>query len=237
MIHDIANTIVSYVGDMGYLGIFLLMFLESTFFPFPSEIIMVPAGYLAYQGEMNLYMVVFVGILGSIGGALLNYYLAMSFGRAFILRYGKYFFIKEETLNKLDTFFAKHGEISTFTGRLIPGIRQLISLPAGLARMNIAKFSFFTALGAGIWIIVLVALGYVVGSNETLISQYLKSATFIVGKLFAQEIFTVLFTSTPLPSLKVTTKYLPPPFDIFVFGVNVIVLALLSKVTLPSAFV
>ena len=179
MIHDIANTIVSYVGDMGYLGIFLLMFLESTFFPFPSEIIMVPAGYLAYQGEMNLYMVVFVGILGSIGGALLNYYLAMSFGRAFILRYGKYFFIKEETLNKLDTFFAKHGEISTFTGRLIPGIRQLISLPAGLARMNIAKFSFFTALGAGIWIIVLVALGYVVGSNETLISQYLKSATFI----------------------------------------------------------
>jgi len=179
MIHDIANTIVSYVGDMGYLGIFLLMFLESTFFPFPSEIIMVPAGYLAYQGEMNLYMVVFVGILGSIGGALLNYYLAISFGRAFILRYGKYFFIKEETLNKLDTFFAKHGEISTFTGRLIPGIRQLISLPAGLARMNIAKFSFFTALGAGIWIIVLVALGYVVGSNETLISQYLKSATFI----------------------------------------------------------
>jgi len=179
MIHDIANTIVSYVGDMGYLGIFLLMFLESTFFPFPSEIIMIPAGYLAYQGEMNLYIVVIMGILGSIGGALLNYYLAKSFGRVFILRYGKYFFIKEETLNKLDTFFAKHGEVSTFTGRLIPGIRQLISLPAGLARMNIAKFSFFTAIGAGIWIIVLVALGYVVGSNETLISQYLKSATFI----------------------------------------------------------
>ena len=179
MIHDIANTIVSYVGDMGYLGIFLLMFLESTFFPFPSEIIMIPAGYLAYQGEMNLYVVVIVGILGSVGGALLNYYLAKSFGRAFILRYGKYFFIKEETLNKLDAFFAKHGEISTFTGRLIPGIRQLISLPAGLARMHIAKFSFFTAIGAGIWIIVLVALGYLVGSNETLISEYLKLATLI----------------------------------------------------------
>jgi len=179
MIHDIANTIVSYVGDMGYLGIFLLMFLESTFFPFPSEIIMIPAGYLAYQGEMNLYIVVIMGILGSVGGALLNYYLAKSFGRAFVLRYGKYFFIKEETLNKLDAFFAKHGEISTFTGRLIPGIRQLISLPAGLARMHIAKFSFFTAIGAGIWIIVLVALGYLVGSNETLISEYLKLATLI----------------------------------------------------------
>jgi membrane protein DedA with SNARE-associated domain len=179
MIHEIANTIVSYVGDMGYWGIFLLMFLESTFFPFPSEIIMIPAGYLAFKGEMNLYLVVLMGIIGSIGGALLNYYLAKSFGRAFILRYGKYFFIKEETLDKLETFFSKHGEISTFTGRLIPGIRQLISLPAGLARMNIAKFSLFTGLGAGIWVIVLVALGYAVGSNEALISQYLKSATLI----------------------------------------------------------
>jgi membrane protein DedA with SNARE-associated domain len=179
MIHEIANTIVSYIGDMGYLGIFLLMFLESTFFPFPSEIIMIPAGYLAYKGEMNLYIIILVGILGSVAGALLNYYLAMIFGRKFILKYGKYFFIKEETLDKLESFFAKHGEISTFTGRLIPGIRQLISLPAGLARMHIAKFSFYTALGAGIWVIVLVAVGYLVGSNEELISEYLKSATLI----------------------------------------------------------
>ena len=179
MIHDIANTIVSYIGDMGYWGIFLLMFLESTFFPFPSEIIMIPAGYLAFKGEMNIYLIILSGILGSVGGALLNYYLAMHFGRAFILRYGKYFFIKEETLDKLESFFNKHGEISTFTGRLIPGIRQLISLPAGLARMNIAKFSLYSGLGAGIWVIVLVALGYLLGSNEELISEYLKSATLI----------------------------------------------------------
>jgi len=179
MIHEIANTIVTYIGDMGYLGIFLLMFLESTFFPFPSEIIMIPAGYLAYQGEMNIYLIILVGILGSVLGALLNYYLAMFFGRKFILKYGKYFFIKEETLDKLELFFAKHGEISTFTGRLIPGIRQLISLPAGLARMNIVKFSFYTAIGAGIWVVVLVAVGYLVGSNEALISEYLKSATLI----------------------------------------------------------
>ena len=179
MIHEIANTIVSYIGDMGYLGIFLLMFLESTFFPFPSEIIMIPAGYLAYQGEMNIYLIILVGILGSMLGALLNYYLAMFFGRKFILKYGKYFFIKEETLDKLESFFAKHGEISTFTGRLIPGIRQLISLPAGLARMNIVKFSFYTAIGAGIWVVVLVAVGYLVGSNEALISEYLRSATLI----------------------------------------------------------
>jgi len=179
MIHDIAQFLVNQIGDMGYLGIFLLMFLESTFFPFPSEIIMIPAGYLAYQGEMNLYMVILVGILGSVAGALLNYYLAMHLGRKIILKYGKYFFIKDETLDKLDTFFAKHGEISTFTGRLIPGIRQLISLPAGLARMKLAKFSFYTAIGAGIWVVVLALVGYLVGSNQELISEYMKSATLI----------------------------------------------------------
>ena len=179
MLHEIAQTIVQYIGDMGYWGIFLLMFLESTFFPFPSEVIMIPAGYLAYQGEMNVSLVIFIGILGSLLGALFNYYLAMHFGRKFILKYGKYFFIKEETLDKLEAFFTKHGELSTFNGRLIPGIRQLISLPAGLARMNIAKFSLYSALGAGIWVVVLVALGYLLGSNEALISEYLHTATII----------------------------------------------------------
>jgi len=179
MIHEIAAFLVDKIGDMGYWGIFLLMFLESTFFPFPSEVIMIPAGYLAYKGEMNLYMVVLTGILGSVAGALFNYYLAMYFGRTFLLKYGKYFFIKEETLDKLESFFQKHGELSTFNGRLIPGIRQLISLPAGLARMNMIRFSFYSALGAGIWVIVLVALGYLLGSNETLISEYLHTATLI----------------------------------------------------------
>jgi membrane protein DedA with SNARE-associated domain len=179
MIHEIANTLVQYIGDMGYWGIFLLMFLESTFFPFPSEVIMIPAGYLAFKGEMNLYWIVIVGIFGSVAGALFNYYLAMHFGRKFILRYGRYVFIKEETLDKLEAFFARHGELSTFNGRLIPGIRQLISLPAGLARMNIVKFSLYSGLGAGIWVIVLVALGYLLGSNEALISEYLRSATVI----------------------------------------------------------
>jgi len=179
MIHEIANTLVQYIGGMGYWGIFLLMFLESTFFPFPSEVIMIPAGYLAFKGEMNLYWIVIVGIFGSVTGALFNYYLAMHFGRKFILRYGRYVFIKEETLDKLEAFFARHGELSTFNGRLIPGIRQLISLPAGLARMNIAKFSLYSGLGAGIWVIVLVALGYLLGSNEALISKYLRSATVI----------------------------------------------------------
>ncbi|MBD3790111.1 MAG: DedA family protein [Campylobacterales bacterium] len=179
MIHQIAQTLVATIGEWGYLGIFLLMFLESTFFPFPSEVIMIPAGYLAYKGEMDLSLIILTGVLGSLAGALFNYYFALKFGRSFFLKYGKYLFIKEHTLEKLEDFFQKHGEISTFNGRLIPGIRQLISLPAGLARMNLATFSVYSALGAGIWIIVLVALGYLLGSNETLISEYLQSATLI----------------------------------------------------------
>ncbi len=191
MIHEIAQNLVSYIGDMGYWGIFLLMFLESTFFPFPSEIVMIPAGYLAFKGELNLYMVILAGIVGSVAGALFNYYLAMHFGRKFILRYGRYFFIKEKTLDKLEAFFIKHGELSTFNGRLIPGIRQLISLPAGLARMNMAKFAFYSGFGAGIWVIVLVAIGYLLGSNEALISEYLHAATLIA--LFCVVLITIFY--------------------------------------------
>ena len=106
------------------------------------------------------------------------------------MKYGKYFFIKEETLDKLEAFFTKHGELSTFNGRLIPGIRQLISLPAGLARMNIVKFSLYSALGAGIWVVVLVLLGYLLGSNEELISEYLHTATVIA---LISVVFITLF--------------------------------------------
>jgi len=191
MLHEIAAFLVDKIGDMGYWGIFFLMFLESTFFPFPSEIIMIPAGYLAYQGEMSLVAVIAVGIVGSVAGALFNYYLAMHFGRSFLLRYGKYLFIQPQTLDKLEAFFQKHGELSTFNGRLIPGIRQLISLPAGLARMHLGRFSFYSALGAGIWVIVLVALGYLLGSNQELISKYLHTATLIA--LAGVTLLTVLY--------------------------------------------
>ncbi|MEA3492303.1 MAG: DedA family protein [Campylobacterota bacterium] len=179
MMHEIINYIVELVGSMGYTGIFVLMFLESSFFPFPSEVVMIPAGYLAYKGEMNLYLAVLAGILGSVAGALFNYYLAMKFGRKFLIKYGKYFFLKEDSLDKLERFFQKHGEISTFNGRLIPGIRQYISLPAGLSRMSVWKFSLYTALGAGIWVVVLVGLGYFLGSNEEMINEYLHTATLI----------------------------------------------------------
>ncbi len=177
MLHDIVNWIVQTVGSLGYLGIFIMMFLESTFFPFPSEVVMVPAGYLASKGDMNIYIVIIVGVLGSLAGAIFNYILALKFGRVFFLKYGKYLFVKEETLEKLEKFFEKHGEISTFSGRLIPGVRQLISLPAGMAKMNLAKFSIYTSLGAGIWAIILTLVGYFIGENEALIKEYLKTIT------------------------------------------------------------
>jgi len=177
--HEIINAIVESVGSIGYPGIFLLMFLESSFFPFPSEVVMIPAGYLAYKGEMNIYIAILAGVLGSVAGALFNYYLAMKFGRRFLVKYGRYVFLKEESLDKLERFFQKHGEISTFNGRLIPGVRQYISLPAGLSRMNLWKFSFYSGLGAGIWIVVLVLLGYFLGSNEEKINDSLHMATII----------------------------------------------------------
>ncbi len=172
---EIINWIVNTVGSLGYPGIFILMLLESSFIPFPSEVVMVPAGYLASKGEMNIFLVILCGILGSLLGALINYYLAAIFGRPFLLRYGKYVMFNEDNLQKMEDFFARHGHISTFTGRLIPMIRQYISLPAGLARMNLSTFCFYTTLGAGIWVIILTLLGYFIGENESLIKEYLRA--------------------------------------------------------------
>lgn len=165
--------LVETVSAMGYGGIFLLMFIESTFFPLPSEIIMIPAGYLAYKGDMNVVLVILAGVLGSIGGALFNYYFALALGRKFILRYGKYFFIKEGTFLKMEKFYLRHGSFSTFTGRLIPAVRHLISIPAGLTRMHMGKFITYTMLGATIWVVVLTYVGYIVGHSELLVKEYM----------------------------------------------------------------
>jgi len=184
MIREIAQTIVDLIFDWGYLGIFLLMAIESSFIPFPSEIVLIPAGYLASQGDMSLGMIMSSALGGSMVGAFINYYLALLLGRRILQKYGKYFFIKESALDKMDNYFQKHGAISTFIGRLIPGIRQLISIPAGLSRMNLVVFSTYTALGAGIWALILVLLGYFIGENQELIDIYLKQITIaVVGLL------------------------------------------------------
>jgi len=177
--HEIVDFIVNIAREFGYWGIFIMMFLESTFFPFPSEVAMIPAGYLAAKGEMNLGFAIFVGTAGSLLGALFNYYLARKYGRKGVLKFGKYFFFTEEKLQKVEEFFKKHGSFSTFVSRLIPGIRQLISLPAGLAKMPLAKFSFYTSAGAGLWVAVLALLGYFIGGNEALIQEYLRQIIMV----------------------------------------------------------
>jgi len=176
----IVAIIVSSIGGMGYIGIVLLMTLESSFFPFPSEVVVPPAGYLASQGEMNIFLVIFSGIIGSVLGAFVNYYIAYKYGRNLLITYGKYFFINEEKFKKIESFFINHGEISTFVGRLIPGVRQYISFPAGLAKMNLSKFIFYTALGAGIWVVILAYVGYFIGNNIELIKEKLHIITIII---------------------------------------------------------
>jgi len=179
MLSAVISWIVATIGKLGYPGIAALMFLESSFFPFPSEVVVPPAGYLASQGEMSLPVVIAMGILGSLLGAWFNYWIAVRFGRPFFERFGKYVLVCSETLDKADRFFARHGHISTFVGRLIPGIRQYISLPAGVARMNLAVFSLFTALGAGIWVVVLALVGYWVGNNQVLVMNSLHKITVV----------------------------------------------------------
>jgi len=185
MLHELAQQLVDLIFDWGYFGIFIMMAIESSFIPFPSEIVLIPAGYLASQGEMGIAPIMIAALGGSLVGAFINYFLAFWLGRKFLLRYGHYFFIKPETLVKMETFFAQHGHISTFTGRLIPGVRQLISIPAGLAKMSLVEFSLYTMLGAGIWALVLTLLGYFLGENEDLIKQYLHQITLgVVGLIF-----------------------------------------------------
>jgi len=174
MLHEIAEWIVARSRQFGYGGIVALMALESSFFPFPSEVVMLPAGYLVSQGEMSLWICIALGIFGSLLGAWFNYFLAVKLGRPFLVKHGKYFFLSEKKLDKMDEFFKKHGEISMFSGRLIPGVRQLISFPAGLARMNLFRFSLYTALGAGIWVTILTVVGYLYGEHMEVAKDHLK---------------------------------------------------------------
>ena len=185
--------IVNTVGKLGYAGIIILMTVESSFVPFPSEVIIPPAGYWVSQGKMNMVLVIVCGIMGSILGSLLNYWIAARFGRNIFLKYSKYFFINREKFAKFEKFFNTHGEITTFIGRLIPGVRQYISFPAGLVKMNIGKFVLYTGLGAGIWVVILAFIGYYVGNNIEAVKMNLhKVGYFLFPLLFIIAIVYVI---------------------------------------------
>ena len=160
------------IGAMGYPGIFLLMAMESSVIPVPSELVMPPAGYLAFQGRMSLIAVILCGTAGSLAGAYINYYVSRHLGRPLILKYGRYVLIPPDKFERVERFFLQHGEISTFIGRLLPVVRHLISIPAGLSGMGHLKFSLYTLAGAGTWCSILAGIGYVIGENQQLIMQY-----------------------------------------------------------------
>ncbi len=183
--------LVTTIGALGYPGIFILMAMESSVIPIPSELVMPPAGYLAQQGQMNMAVAILCGTAGSLVGAYANYFAAHYLGRPLILKYGKYVWITEEKFAKVEKYFKDHGEISTFIGRLIPVVRHLISIPAGLAGMNHVKFSLYTLLGAGIWCTVLTLIGYVIGENQKLIAEYSHQAA--IGVVIFSAVLIVFY--------------------------------------------
>lgn len=164
------DTIAAFAPVWGYFFIFFFMAVESSFIPFPSEIVMIPAGFLAARSEltcrspyMDLPIAIIAGLAGSLAGAFFNYYLSAKLGEPFLRKYGKYFFIKPEALDRAYEIFNKYGAGTTFICRLIPVIRQLISIPAGLSGMEKGKFALFTGLGAGIWTAILAITGFWLG--------------------------------------------------------------------------
>lgn len=169
MLESFIQWLLDRFRDLGYPGIVVLMAVESSILPLPSELVMPPAGYLVAKGEMDLVTVIVCGVVGSVLGALANYGLAAWLGRAVVHRVGRYVFVPERSLDRAERFFARHGEISTFIARMLPVVRHLISLPAGLARMPLGRFMLFTALGAGVWCSVLTGIGWFIGHNESVV--------------------------------------------------------------------
>ena len=177
MVEQIFDWILGMARAWGYPGIFIAMAIESTIVPLPSELVLIPAGYLVSKGEMNGSLAVLCGAFGSLVGATANYAVSLWLGRPIMERIGRYVFVTPDKLDAAERYFASHGEITTFVGRLIPGIRHLISIPAGVARMNFTRFALYTTIGAGVWSAVLVVVGYWVGASEELWRPMLKQAT------------------------------------------------------------
>lgn len=177
MFEFIQSFLQVFLDNLNVYTITLLMAIESSFIPFPSEIVMIPAGVLISQGKISWFAALTAGIVGSLIGALVNYFLALHLGRRMVdmlvAKYGKFILLSEESLKKSEEYFTKYGRSTTFFGRLIPVIRQLISIPAGFSKMPLMPFVIYTALGAGIWCAILVYLGFIFGENWHVVLEYI----------------------------------------------------------------
>lgn len=203
IIQDFLNADAAWIYTM----VFVLMVIESSFIPFPSEVIVPPAAYLACTShEVNIWLVLLLATAGALGGALINYFLSVWIGRPIVYKFansriGHACLINEEKVNKAERYFDSHGAVSTFVGRLIPAVRQLISIPAGLARMNILKFMLYTSLGALTWNSILAALGYWLGkvvSREDLydaVEQYNSYLTYAGLAIGAMCVAIILYNA------------------------------------------
>ena len=177
------------MANLNYLTIALLMLIESTFLPMPSEVVIPFAAYKAAQGDLNIFGVVFFGTVGALTGSLINYTLAYYLGRPIVYKFaeskvGRLFLLSKEKVEHAENYFIRNGKTSTFIGRLIPGIRHLISIPAGLAKMDLRSFMLYTFIGAGIWNIILAIIGYYIYDLRDKIFPYLDDILYILGAGF-----------------------------------------------------
>jgi membrane protein DedA with SNARE-associated domain len=175
--------------NLNYFTIALLMAIESTFLPLPSEVVIPFAAYKAGQGDLNVFIVVLMGTIGALTGSLINYTLAYYLGRPIVYKFagsrlGKMFLLSEEKVKHAEEYFIRNGKTSTFIGRLVPGIRHLISIPAGLAKMNLRDFMLFTFIGAGIWNVILAIIGYYLYAVREQIFPYVGHILLAVGIIF-----------------------------------------------------
>jgi len=178
-----------YMANLNYFTIALLMAIESTFIPLPSEVVVPFAAYKAAQGDLNVFLVVIFGTIGALSGSLINYTLAYYLGRPIVYRFaeskaGKLFLLSKEKVEHAENFFIRNGKTSTFIGRLVPGVRHLISIPAGLAKMSLRDFMLYTFIGAGIWNIVLAVIGYYLYEMREQIFPYLGHILLGLGGVF-----------------------------------------------------
>lgn len=209
MIVQIFGQVIAwYMDHITYGSVIFLMTIESSFIPFPSEIVVPPAAWKAAQGEMNVVLVALAGTAGSIFGALINYYLALFLGRRIVYKladtkWAHMLLIDRKGVEKAERVFNNYGKSSTFFGRLIPAIRQLISLPAGLSKMNVRSFLFYTTLGSMFWNIVLVALGYFLYSQKELLDKFYGQISYlciVIGIIFVIYVIVKYRTRARKPS-------------------------------------
>jgi membrane protein DedA with SNARE-associated domain len=178
-----------YMANLNYFTVALLMLIESTFLPLPSEVVMPFAAYKAAQGELNAFIVIIAGTIGALSGSLINYTLSYYLGRPIVYKFaeskaGKLFLLSKEKVVHAEEYFIRNGKTSTFIGRLVPGIRHLISIPAGLAKMSLRDFMLYTFIGAGLWNIILVIIGYFIYDIRDQIFPYLEDILYFLGAAF-----------------------------------------------------